>query len=103
MKEEILSQQLTQIISTINDGAPELFKQILLSGYIFNIIGFFACILIVTVLIIIINLTEDDDDLKTVGILILCLIGSIILFIPISNLIKIIFMPKVYILAQLMK
>lgn len=103
MKEEILSQQLAQVLSTINDGAPELFRQVLLSGYIFNIAGVAACILAIILTIVIFNIIEEDKEQKITGIVIFSIVFSLISLLPLSNLIKIIFVPKAYILAQLIQ
>ena len=103
MKEEILSQQLAQVLSTINDGAPELFRQVLLSGYIFNIAGVAACILAIILTIVIFNIIEEDKEQKITGIVIFSIVFGLISLLPLSNLIKIIFVPKAYILAQLIQ
>lgn len=103
MKEEILSQQLAQVLSTINDGAPELFRQVLLSGYIFNIVGVAACILAIILTIVIFNIIEEDKEQKITGIVIFSIVFGLISLLPLSNLIKIIFVPKAYILAQLIQ
>lgn len=103
MKEEILSQQLAQVLSTINDGAPELFRQVLLSGYIFNIAGVAACILAIILTIVIFNIIEEDKEQKITGIIIFSIVFGLISLLPLSNLIKIIFVPKAYILAQLIQ
>lgn len=103
MKEEILSQQLAQVLSTINDGAPELFRQVLLSGYIFNIAGVAACILAIILTIVIFNMIEEDKEQKITGIVIFSIVFGLISLLPLSNLIKIIFVPKAYILAQLIQ
>lgn len=101
MKEELMYQQLSQVLASVNDGAPELFRQIILSGYIYNIAGIVLLFLAVLVIIIFVNIFEDKGD-RAFPIMLSVIGAMLISIIPIINLLQIIITPKAYILSQLL-
>lgn len=101
MKEELMYQQLSQVLASVNDGAPELFRQIIISGYIYNITGIVLLFVASLVVIILINIFEDSGN-KLFPIIITLFTSIIISIIPIINLLQLIITPKAYILSQLL-